>query len=133
MIWTNNDVAEHIEALREAFEIIGERAGYSTDNLISIRNSVVEERGKDGCDWDDPEEKLAFDYYYCIEQANRLENTGDLSDKIRLRLYRFATKNANVKELWDQAPYFDPKAFLTEQQHKDKVWRPKYGKKGVKK
>ena len=133
MIWTNNDVLEHIDALREAFEIIAEKAGYSSNDLISIRNKVVEERGKYGCDWDDPEEKLSFDYYYCLEQYNRLEEQGDLSDITRLRLYWFATKNAHIKELWDQAPYFDPKAFFTEQQYKDKAWKQVYKKKGKKK
>lgn len=129
MIYNNNDLAEHIEALREAFEIIGESAGYSTDQLISIRNKIVEERGKYGVDWKDPEEKLSFDYYYCIEQAQRLEDTNDLSDDIRLRLWRFATKNKNVKALWDQAPYYDPKAFLSQEQIKDKVWKENKWKK----
>ena len=133
MIWTNNDILEHIEALREAFEIVAENAGYSVADLTSIRNKVVEERGKYGCDWNDPEEKIAFDYYYCVEQYSRLEEHGDLSDDIRMRLFRFATMNKHVKELWDQAPYFDPKAFLSEEQIKAKVWRPKYGKKGVRK
>lgn len=133
MIYNNNDVLEHIDALREAFEIVAESAGYSTADLTSIRNRVVEERGKDSCDWDNPEEKIAFDYYYCIEQHARLTDTGDLSDKIRLRLFRFATMNKHVKELWDQAPYFDPKAFLSEEQISAKVWRPKFGKKGVRK
>lgn len=133
MIYNNNDVLEHIDALREAFEMVAEKAGYSVADLTSIRNKVVEERGKYGCDWDDPEEKLAFDYYYCIEQYQRLEDEGDLSPKTRLRLWRFATKNPHVKELWDQAPYFDPKAFFNEEQLKEKVWQPKYGKKGVRK
>ena len=133
MIYNNNDILEHIDALREAFEMVAESAGYSTSDLESIRNRVIEERGKYGCDWDDPEEKIAFDHFYCVEQYTRLEQDGDLSDKIRLRLFRFATKNPHIKELWDQAPYFDPKAFLSEDQIKAKVWRPKFGKKGVRK
>jgi hypothetical protein len=133
MIYNNIDLEEHIQALANTFGMIGDKHGYSTDDLISIRNSVVEERGKYDVNWkDDPEEKLAFDYYYCIEMMAVLAEENDLSPKRRLRLFRMATMNKDVKAIWDLDPYFDPKAFLNDEQWKDKVWLPKYKKKGKK-
>lgn len=133
MIYNNIDLEEHIQALANTFGMIGDKQGYSENQLISIRNKVVEERGKYDVDWkDDPEEKLAFDYYYCIEMMAVLEEENDLSDARRLRLYRMATMNKDVKAIWDLDPYFDPKAFLNDEQWKDKVWLPKYKKKGKK-
>lgn len=133
MIYNNIDLEEHIQALANTFGMIGDKQGYSEDQLISIRNKVVEERGKYDVDWkDDPEEKLAFDYYYCIEMMAVLEEENDLSDARRLRLFRMATMNKDVKAIWDLDPYFDPKAFLNDEQWKDKVWLPKYKKKGKK-
>ena len=133
MIYNNIDLEEHIQALANTFGMIGDKQGYSADDLISIRNSVVEDRGKYDVDWkEDPEEKLAFDYYFCIEMMAVLAEENDLSPKRRLRLFRMATMNKDVKAIWDQDPYFDPKAFLDEDQWKQKVWLPKYRTKGKK-
>lgn len=129
MLYNKIDLEEHINALKNTFGMIGDAQGYSEDLLISIRNKVVEERGKYDVDWkEDPEEKLAFDFYFCVEMMAVLEEEGDLSPKRRLRLFRMATMNENVKKIWDQDPYWDPKAFLDEEQIREKVWRPKWKK-----
>jgi hypothetical protein len=129
MLYNKIDLEEHINALKNTFGMIGDAQGYSEDLLISIRNKVVEERGKYDVDWkEDPEEKLAFDFYFCAEMMAVLEEEGDLSPKRRLRLFRMATMNENVKKIWDQDPYWDPKAFLDEEQIREKVWRPKWKK-----
>jgi hypothetical protein len=89
----------------------------------------VEERGKYDVDWkDDPEEKLAFDFYFCREMLTVLEDEGDLSPKRRIRLYRMATMNDDVKKIWSMDPYWDPKAFLNQEQWRERVWLPKWKK-----
>ena len=129
MIYTFEDLEEHILALQNTFALIGDMNGYSEQNLISIRNAAVESKGKYSADWkDDPEEKLAFDFYFCLEMASVLADEGDLSEKRRLRLYRMATMNKDVKEIWKMDPYWDPKAFLNDEQMKEKVWLPKWKK-----
>ena len=71
MIFTFEDLEEHVLALQNTFAMIGDIHGYSEQNLISIRHAVVEQKGKYSADWkDDPEEKLAFDFYFCIEMAS---------------------------------------------------------------
>ena len=129
MIYTLHDLQEHIQALQNTFGMIGDAAGYSEHQLISIRNAVVEERGKYDVDWkDDPEEKLAFDYYFCREMLTVLEDEGDLSPKRRIRLYRMATMNDDVVKIWSMDPYWDPKAFLNQEQWRERVWLPKWKK-----
>ena len=129
MMYTHEDLEEHILALQNTFALIGDIHGYSEQNLISIRNAAVESKGKYSADWkDDPEEKLAFDFYFCLEMATVLADEGDLSEKRRLRLYRMATMNREVKEIWAMDPYWDPKAFLNDEQLKEKVWLPKWKK-----
>jgi len=109
--------------------MIGDIHGYSEQNLISIRHAAVESKGKYSADWKaDPEEKLAFDFYFCLEMASVLADEGDLSDKRRLRLFRMATMNPDVVEIWKLDPYWDPKAFLNQDQLKEKVWLPKWKK-----
>tara|TARA_R110000796_G_scaffold163631_3_gene280607 strand:+ start:7487 stop:7912 length:426 start_codon:yes stop_codon:yes gene_type:complete len=131
MIYTNIDLEEHIQALENTFALVAEAAGFSTSDLIALRNKVVEERGKYDVNWkDDPEEKLAFDFYYCVEMRGALLQDNDLSEARRLRLWRFATKNPHIKAIWDLAPYYDPKAFLSQEQMDNKVWKqPKHWKK----
>ncbi len=130
MIYTLHDLQEHIQALQNTFALIGDAAGYSEQDLISIRHAVVEQKGKYDTDWqNDPEEKLAFDLYYCIEMASVLIEEGDLSPKRRLRLYRMATMNEAVREIWALDPYWDPKAFLDREQWQERVWLPKWKKK----
>ena len=129
MIYTHEDLEEHVLALQNTFALIGDMHGYSEQNLISIRHAAVESKGKYSADWkDDPEEKLAFDFYFCLEMASVLADEGDLSEKRRLRLYRMATMNKDVKEIWKMDPYWDPKAFLNDEQMKEKVWLPKWKK-----
>lgn len=130
MIYNINDLEEHINALANTFGLIADAHGYSTDQLISIRNAVVEERGKYDVDWkEDPEEKLAFDYYYCIEMLGVVQRENDLSPKRRLRLFRMATMNDDVKKIWDLDPYWDPKAFLNDEQWEERIWEPRWKKK----
>jgi len=129
MIYTYEDLQEHVLALQNTFALIGDIHGYSEQNLISIRHAAVESKGKYSADWkDDPEEKLAFDFYFCLEMASVLDDEGDLSDKRRLRLFRMATMNDAVKKIWALDPYWDPKAFLNQDQLKEKVWLPKWKK-----
>ena len=129
MIYTFEDLEEHVLALQNTFAMIGDMHGYSEQDLISIRHAAVDSKGKYSADWkDDPEEKLAFDFYFCLEMASVLADEGDLSEKRRLRLYRMATMNKDVKEIWKMDPYWDPKAFLNEDQMKEKVWLPKWKK-----
>jgi len=133
MIYTYEDLQEHVLALQNTFALIGDIHGYSEQNLISIRHAAVESKGKYSADWkDDPEEKLAFDFYFCLEMASVLDDEGDLSDKRRLRLYRMATMNRDVVEIWKMDPYWDPKAFLNQDQLKEKVWLPKWKKRKTK-
>ena len=129
MIYTFEDLEEHVLALQNTFAMIGDMHGYSEQDLISIRHAAVDSKGKYSADWkDDPEEKLAFDFYFCLEMASVLAEEGDLSEKRRLRLYRMATMNKDVKEIWKMDPYWDPKAFLNDEQMKEKVWLPKWKK-----
>ena len=129
MIYTFEDLEEHVLALQNTFAMIGDMHGYSEQDLISIRHAAVDSKGKYSADWkDDPEEKLAFDFYFCLEMASVLADEGDLSEKRRLRLYRMATMNKDVKEIWKMDPYWDPKAFLNDEQMKEKVWLPKWKK-----
>jgi hypothetical protein len=135
---TDEMMLEHIEALRLCFELEAEDKGYSVHDLTSIRNRVIEENGgsKYDCDWSEPEEKIAFDYFYCLEQYQRFDGEGDLSNSIRLRLYWFATKNDHVKKRWEQAnrisrkkdgyTRLDPINFFNKQMIKDKAWKFKY-------
>ena len=130
MNYTITDLEEHLTALQNTFGLIGESIGFSEPELMSLRNRVVEERGKYDVNWqNDPEEKLAFDFYYCVEMSSVLEEEGDLSPKRRLRLYRMATMNPSVKKIWDLDPYWDPIAFLDQDQIKEKIWKQKYRRK----
>ena len=132
-MYTHEDLEEHVLALQNTFALIGDCHGYSEQNLISIRNAAVEMDGKYSTNWqDDPEQKLAFDYYFCLEMASVLEDEGDLSEKRRLRLYRMATMNREVKEIWAMDRYWDPKAFLNLDQLKEKIWLPKWKKRNKK-
>ena len=132
-MYTNEDLEEHILALQNTFALIGDCHGYSEQNLISIRHAAVEMDGKYSTNWqDDPEQKLAFDFYFCLEMASVLADEGDLSDKRRLRLFRMATMNKEVKEIWDMDRYWDPKAFLNLDQLKEKIWLPKWKKRNKK-
>lgn len=119
-----NDLEEHTQALANIFAAIGDAKGYSTDDLVSIRNRVVEERGKYDANWkDDPEEKLAFDYYYCIEMLHYIRTEYELSEKRRERLYRMATWNEDVAAVFALDKYWDPKAFLDDEQYAKKAWK----------
>lgn len=126
-MYDNNEVLmEHIEALRVSFELWAEKHNISVWDLTAIRNKSIEEHGsRYQCDWTDPEEKLAYDYFYCLEQKQRLEETHDLSNSIRLRLYWFVVKNPHILRLWDAMPQLDPKVFFNEQMRKDRAWKLK--------
>jgi|TARA_Y100000052_G_scaffold27308_1_gene34592 hypothetical protein len=113
------DVAHHIHALKCTFELIGREKNVTADELVAIRQEIVKQNGKYDIDWkNDWLGKLAADYYYCIEQDSRLEEKNFLSANIRMRLYRMATMNKNVKSIWKQLPELDPKCFLQEEEQK---------------
>ena len=129
MMYTYEDLEEHVLALQNTFALLGDMHGYSEQNLISIRHAAVETDGKYSTNWqDDPEQKLAFDFYFCLEMMSVLEDEGDLSEKRRLRLFRMATMNREVREIWALDHYWDPKCFLNNDQLKQKVWLPKWTK-----
>ena len=108
-------IEHHIHALKCSFELIGRAAGVSPDELVAVRQEMVKRHGKHDIDWKgDPLAKLAADYFYCIEQDSRLKDKHFLSPNIRLRLYRMATMNKDVKDMWDQLEELDPNCFLQE-------------------
>ena len=108
-------IEHHIHALKCSFELIGRAAGITPEELVAVRQEMVNRNGKHSIDWkNDTLGKLCADYYYCIEQDTRLREKHFLSPNIRMRLYRMATMNKDVKQMWDQLEELDASCFLQE-------------------
>ena len=108
-------IEHHIHALKCSFELIGRAAGITPEELVAVRQEMVNRNGKHAIDWkNDTLGKLCADYYYCIEQDSRLAEKHFLSPNIRMRLYRMATMNKDVKRMWDQLDELDAGCFLQE-------------------
>ena len=117
------EMEHHINALKCTFEILANQKSVTAEELILIRQEIVDSQGKYETDWEnDWLAKLAFDYYFCIEMSSVLERDNELSYKRRLRLYRMVVMNEDVKTVWDQLPELSPNVFLskTERKHAHK-------------
>lgn len=113
------EVRVHTDALCATFELIAFEKDIRADELLEIQKELVKAKGKYGNDYNnDWLAKLAFDYHFCIEMRDCLDQEEWLSFPRRERLYRFATKNKDIREKWEQFPQLSPNVFLDKEERK---------------
>ena len=112
-------VRDHTIVLKTMFEFIASLHDITAEELLELQAELVKRQGKYGNDYDgDWLAKLAFDYHFCVEMVDAMKQELWLSFPRRERLYRFATKNKDIKELWVQYPQLSANVFLDKEERK---------------
>jgi hypothetical protein len=102
-----------------AFELIAHNQGITPQELLELQAALEKKNGKYNNDYSDPLSKLAFDYHFCLEMLDVIDEEEWLSFPRRERLYNFATKNKDLTEIWPQFPnMLSPKVLLDDEERK---------------
>ena len=113
------EVKNHTLVLKTMFEFIASTNNITAEELLELQAELVKRQGKYGNDYNgDKLAKLSFDYHFCVEMLDCLTQDNWLSFPRRERLYRFATKNKDIKELWVQYPQLSANVFLDSEERK---------------
>ena len=107
------------DMLAATFELVAANERISKEELLELQSTLVKKNGKYGNNYEDKLSKLAFDYHFVLEMLEVLDREEWLSFPRRERLYRFATKNQDVQDIWSQFPnMMSPKVFLDDEELK---------------
>ena len=107
------------DMLAATFELVAANERISKEELLELQSTLVKKNGKYGNNYEDKLSKLAFDYHFVLEMLEVLYREEWLSFPRRERLYRFATKNQDVQDIWSQFPnMMSPKVFLDDEELK---------------
>lgn len=92
---------DHIEYLKYFFEIFGDALLMTTDELHAVAKEIENTRGPNGCDWNNPVEKLSQDYEFAHRLLNDFNDEWMYTYDQLIRLHRIVNKNDHVKKMWD--------------------------------
>ncbi len=108
-----------IDLMAVTFELIAHNKKITPHELLKLQAEMVKRNGKYNNDYTDELSKLAFDYHFCLEMLDVLDNEEWLSFPRRERLYRFATKNKDLTDIWSEFPnVMSPNVLLDDEERK---------------
>ena len=114
-----------------SFELIAHNQNITPKELLELQAVLEKKNGKYNNNYKDPISKLAFDYHFCLEMMEAFETEELTKGRLwlsftrRERLYNFATKNKDLKDIWVQFPNIPSAKVLLddEERHISKISR----------